>query len=268
MLGHMKKSLVLVAVATSAGLLPGVHSLSLSQGCESAVEGLLTSPDAACLNPSALLSFVLGSDAGSIPSTVNSWLTGICSTGSCTNDSISSVVTNVASACSSELSSLGISTSDVQSAIAIAQDVYPTVREVACLQDDSTSQLCVVETLNNLESVVGQVNITDLNVLNLFSVFANNVESVACTDCMKESFSIAKSNFPSLVSQAEPDAQALCGASFVDGSLPTTVSQTANDAVFSTTSTNSNAAFKVSYTAFGPSFAVLGAAFAAFALLA
>lgn len=265
----MKKSLVLVAVATSAGLLPSVHSFSLSQGCENALEGLLTSSDAACLNPSALLSFALGSNSGSIPATLNTWLTGICSSGSCTNDSISSVVTSLTSGCSTELSALGISTSSIQNeAITIAQEVYPTIRQIACLQDDTTNQLCAVETLTNLENVVGQLNVTDLNILNVFSTFANSAESIACTDCMKESFSIAKSNFPSLVSQAEPDAQALCGASFVDGSLPSTVSQTANDAVFSSSSTSqSNAGSKVSYTAFGPSFAVLGAAFAAFALL-
>ncbi|KAE9411340.1 hypothetical protein BT96DRAFT_8537 [Gymnopus androsaceus JB14] len=148
MLGHMKKSLVLVAVATSAGLLPGVHSLSLSQGCESAVEGLLTSPDAACLNPSALLSFVLGSDAGSIPSTVNSWLTGICSTGSCTNDSISSVVTNVASACSSELSSLGISTyrRPRRYCILCKMSTLPFVKLLACKSESWTNSFAVLGT--------------------------------------------------------------------------------------------------------------------------
>lgn len=273
MLGHMKKSLVLVAVATAAGLLPGVHSITLSQGCQSAIEGLLTSPDAACFNPSALLSAVLGSNSGSITNTVNTWLTGICSAGSCTNDSIASVVTDVTSGCSTELASLGISVSNVQSdVISAVQAAYPTVREIACTQDDTTNQLCVVETLNNLEAAVGQVNVTDLNILNLFSTLANDAESIACTDCMKESFSIAKSNFPSLVSQAEPDAEALCGASFVDGTLPTTVSQTANDAVFSASSApSSNHAGslkgQVLYTAFGPSLTVLCTVFAAFALL-
>ncbi|KAJ4483285.1 hypothetical protein J3R30DRAFT_1757990 [Lentinula aciculospora] len=249
-----------------------IRKFTLSQGCQSSLEGLLTSPDAACLNPSALLSFVVGSNSGSIPSTVNTWLTGICSSGSCTNQSISNVVTNLTSGCSSELSSLGISTSSIQSeVISIAQEFYPTVRQVACLEDDTSNQLCAVETLNNLQSVVGQLNVTDLSVLNLFAdaekLFANGVQDIACTDCMKESFSIAKANFPSLVSQAEPDAQALCGASFLDGNLPSTVSQSATDAVFSSTpSSNSNAGFRVSYT-FSRAVAVFGGIFAAFTLL-
>jgi hypothetical protein len=183
------------------------------------------------------------------------------------------VVTNLTSGCSAELSSLGVSTSSIQSeVISIAQQVYPTVRQIACLQDDTTNQLCAVETLNNLESVVGQLNVTDLNVLDIFAdaeaLFANGVQTIACTDCMKESFSIAKSNFPSLVSQAEPEAQSLCGASFLDGNLPSTISQTANDAVFSSSSTSqSNAGSKLSFTAFVPAFAVLGGTFAAFVLL-
>ncbi|KAJ4001528.1 hypothetical protein F5050DRAFT_1874471 [Lentinula boryana] len=282
MLAHI--TFVLVAAATHA--FSTVHSLSLSQECQSSLEGLLTSPgkspithtkgipwltiipDAACLNPSALLSFVVGSNSGSIPSTVNTWLTGICSSGSCTNQSISNVVTNLTSGCSSELSSLGISTSSIQSqVISIAQEVYPTVRQVACLKDDTSNQLCAVETLDNLQSVVGQLNVTDLSVLNLFTdaetLFANGVQNIACTDCMKESFSIAKANFPSIVAQAEPDAQALCGASFLDGNLPSTVSQSANDAVFSNTpsASNSNAGLRVSHTALGPAVAALGAIF-------
>ncbi|KAJ4477049.1 hypothetical protein C8J55DRAFT_516488 [Lentinula edodes] len=272
MLGHMRIAFVLTAAATF--VISSVQSFTLSQECQSSLEGLLTSPDAACLNPSAMLSFVVGSNSGSIPSAVNTWLTGICSSGSCTNQSISNVVTNLTSGCSSELSSLGISTSSIQSeVISIAQEVYPTVREIACLKDDTSNQLCAVETLNNLQSVVGQLNVTDLSVLNLFAdaetLFANGVQNVACTDCMKESFSIAKANFPSLVSQAEPDAQALCGASFLDGNLPSTVSQSANDAVFSSTSSssNSNAGSRLSYAAFAPAVTLLGGIFVVFAFL-
>jgi hypothetical protein len=274
MLAHMKKSFVLVAAATSAGLLPSVHSFSLSQGCQNSLEGLLTSPDAACLNPSALLSFAVGNNAGNIQAAISTWLTGICSSGACTNQSIANVMTNLTSGCSNELSEFGISVSSIQSeAISIAQQVYPTVRQVACLKDDSQNQFCALETINNLQTVIG--NITDLTVLNLFmdaeKLFANGVQNVACTDCMKESFSVAKSNFPSIVADAEPEAQALCGASFLDGNLPSTISQTANNAVFSgsssSSSSNSNAGFKVSYTAFGPSIVVLGSVFTVFTLL-
>lgn len=270
MLAHMK-ALVLVAAATSAGLFTGVHSFSLSSSCETAVKGLLTSPDAACLNPTAIFSFVLGNQ-GSIPATINTWLTGICSSGACTNASIVNVVTNLTSGCSAELSSLGVDSTSIQSqVINIAQQVYPSVRQVACLKDDSSNQLCALQTLNNLESVVGQLNMSDLTSLNLYAdaqkLFANGAQNIACTNCAKESFSIAKSAFPSIVNQAIPDAQALCGASFVDGSLPDGISQTANNEVFSTAATQQNTGFRVSQTTVGSSGVILGAVFAAFALM-
>ncbi|KAF9066149.1 hypothetical protein BDP27DRAFT_1050422 [Rhodocollybia butyracea] len=274
MLGHMKKAFILTAAAASAGLFPRVHSLTLSSGCQTSLESLLTSPDAACLNPTGLISSIIGGSSGSIPTTVNSWLTGVCSSGACTNQSIANVVTNLTDGCSTELSSLGISVSSVQSdIISVAQAVYPTIRQIACLQDDTSNQLCAVQALNNLSSVVGQLNVSDITFLNLFTdaqaLFANGVQNIACSDCMKESFSIAKTNFPSIVSDAEPEAQALCGASFLDGNLPSTVSQTANEAVFSSTPpSQSSAGFRMSYTAFGPSAAILGSVFAAFALLA
>ena len=101
------------------------------------------------------------------------------------------------------------------------------------------------------------------------SFFANGIQSIACTDCAKESFSIAMMNFPSYVQYAEPEAEALCGASFVNGDQPSDVTQTANNAVFSSTSdaANSNAGFKVSYTALGPSVVFIGIVSAALTLL-
>lgn len=137
-----------------------------------------------------------------------------------------------------------------------------------------------MEAITNVSTIVGQaqLNISDISIVGLFvdaqALFAHGIQNIACSDCMKESFSIAKANFPSIVSDAESDAEALCGASFVDGNLPSTVSQTANDAVFSNSSNSSqsNAGFRIgmatSYSAFGPSVAVLGSVFAAFTLLA
>lgn len=56
---------------------------------------------------------------------------------------------------------------------------------------------------------------------------------------------------------------------YPDGNLPSTVSQSANDAVFSSTSSssNSNAGSRVSYAAFAPAVTLLGGIFVAFAFL-
>jgi hypothetical protein len=48
---------------------------------------------------------------------------------------VAELVTNVTSGCSTELSDLGIGTSDTALLITEVQQVYPTVRKVVCLQE-------------------------------------------------------------------------------------------------------------------------------------
>lgn len=84
---------------------------------------------------------------------------------------------------------------------------------------DATSQFCVTETLTNVESAVGQLNLSSLNFLNIMddvrALLTLNLPSLACTNCTKEAFTIALGDFPDIVGAINPEVQGLCGASFI-----------------------------------------------------
>ncbi|KAJ7647209.1 hypothetical protein FB45DRAFT_892754 [Roridomyces roridus] len=231
--------------------------------CQSSFTGLLNSPEAACLNPSALLSFFVGTNQ-SVPNTVNSWVSGMCSIGSCSNDTLASIVSNITTGCASDFGDSDGSSSVPATVTQILQEAYPTVRSVLCLKDDSTNQLCVTETLNNLETVIGKLSFSDLSLSVLtgdFQKLVTGAANLACTDCTKAAFTLISpltQQFPEAASAVDT----LCGAGFIDGSTPSTVSQTATNEVFSTKQ-NSAASLSTSKMAG----AVLLLVFSAFTLL-
>jgi len=231
----------ILALTATAGL-ASAQNLSLSSSCTTSLKGMLTSDDAACLNPGALLSFFIGSDQ-SIPDTVNNWLTGVCSTGSCSNASLAAVVSNITDGCATDLGSVGVDSENLKSTItSVVQQVYPLAREVACLKDDSAGQLCVTQTLDNLETVVGKLSLDDLSFFNLFAdvgkLLASGISDLACTSCTKEAFTLTSQAFPDTVSFISGPVQDVCGASFLDGQLPDNVTQTAVNENFSAKSEN------------------------------
>ncbi|KAG7446223.1 uncharacterized protein BT62DRAFT_931679, partial [Guyanagaster necrorhizus] len=214
------------------------QSLSLTSNCTDSLKALLTSPDSACMNPSAFLSFIVGTEK-SIPDTINNWLSGLCSQGSCTDESIKVMVTNVTTGCSEELASVGAPL-DVQDIVLNAvQQTYPTARNIACLFDTSSNEFCATTTLSDLETVIGPLTLDDLSFLNITNdlqkLIQSGVENLACTSCIKEGFTLAREAFPGVVSHIDNDATQLCGNSFIDGSVPENVSQTAVSGVFTAT---------------------------------
>ncbi|THV02374.1 hypothetical protein K435DRAFT_963108 [Dendrothele bispora CBS 962.96] len=244
MLAHMK-SLFFLAAATGAGLV-SVNALSLTSSCQDSLRGLLTNEDAACLNVLSIASSAL-QDGGSVINAVDSWLNGMCSTGACSDINIANLITNVTTGCNDDLANLGLSATEISSnVINIAQKVYPVVRQGMCLKDDSTNQMCITEMLTNLDSIIGGLSLDDLSFVNLMNdvrqLLASGVQKMACTSCVKAGFSIAQQAFPSIVSAAQPEAEALCGADFVDGSSPEGISDTANPDIFVAQPSGSTAA--------------------------
>ncbi|KAJ7091264.1 hypothetical protein C8R44DRAFT_891661 [Mycena epipterygia] len=226
----MKASITLV-FAAAAGL---TAAQSLSSDCTNSLKGILASPEAACLNPSTLLTFFIGTNQ-SVPDTINNWLSGLCSTG---NDTLAAVVANVTTGCSSDLSGVGASVPATLTQI--VQEVYPTVRSVVCLKDDASNQLCVTETLNNLEALVGKLDLSNLDVNTLVGEFQKVVTgaaNLACTNCTKAAFGLA-SQFTQQFPQAVSAVDTLCGSNFIDGSSSDQdgVSQTAVNEAFTTKS--------------------------------
>ncbi|KAH8828505.1 hypothetical protein DL96DRAFT_1815720 [Flagelloscypha sp. PMI_526] len=223
---------------------------ALTDTCIQSLKGFLTNPDAACLNAPALLQIAVNQN---VPLTIGNWLDGFCSAGECSQDAIANVVANVTGGCIDDLKTIGISASqgDVQSTVtSIAQKVFPVARRIACLKDTSKNQFCPVEIITNLESIIGPLGVDDLSWFNLLQdaksllTSSQTKSEIACSQCMKSAFSVAREEFGDVLSsEAVSDTLVdVCGADFIAapaGQLGDNVSQTASTASFAAQSPNS-----------------------------
>jgi hypothetical protein len=88
---------------------------------------------------------------------------------------------------------------------------------------DNSNQLCVTETINNLQDLIGKLSFSDFNIGTAFSDFQKilaGAANLACTGCTKAAFRLASqlsllSQFPSAEPQATQQIDALCGANFI-----------------------------------------------------
>jgi hypothetical protein len=93
------------------------------------------------LNPSGLISLVVTNSAtSSIIPGVNTWVSGLCSQAACSNSTLQTVVTDILSGCSTDLSSIGVDTTNSTAIVTSIQAAYPTVRQLMCL-NESVCQL-------------------------------------------------------------------------------------------------------------------------------
>ncbi|KDR75769.1 hypothetical protein GALMADRAFT_248455 [Galerina marginata CBS 339.88] len=204
---------------------------SLTSSCTTALTGIATNPDAAaCLSPGSLISLAAGGANSSIITPINSWLTSLCSSPACSNDTIAAVVQNVTTGCATDLSGLGFNPSLTPSITSIIQQYYPTVRQVVCLKDGDTN--CITQTLTNVQNIVGTLSLT--NIIKLASTSPDLPANVTCTNCVKAAYNIVGQNIPSLVSDSAPALQSQCGASFTDGTTPAGILQSASTSAAST----------------------------------
>jgi len=166
--------------------------------------------------------------------------------------------------CSQDLATFGASGVSSDEVISIVQQVYPTARKVVCLKDDNASQLCVTKTLTSVENVLGKLSFTDLSFLDIITDFKNllaNGKSLACTDCIKEAFTLVTQDFPAILNDVNSEAADICGASFVDGTSPDGISQTAVSGVFSASQIDSSAGRSQSFGFAGMTLLVLSSVF-------
>ncbi|CCM06262.1 uncharacterized protein FIBRA_08512 [Fibroporia radiculosa] len=246
-----------------------VSAISISSQCQSALVSVVTSSESSCLNAEALAGLVVAGSNSSLISPLNSWLTGLCSQPECTNSTLASLVNSVSSGCSSDLQSLGI-TANASRLTQLVQEAYPTVRQVVCLADTSDGNtLCVTETLTNVQKYVGPI--TASNVQSIVSkALAGSLpdvpSNVTCTNCTRAALDIVNTNFPGLLSGGNSTISGQCGANFTSGAPPSSITQMANKAVAS--NTTSGAVFGASVPALGLAFSSLLVVFSAFAVLA
>lgn len=115
-------------------VIAGALAQTVSPECQSTVIAVAATPQAACLNPSDLLDvFVEGATSSIIPPT-DTWLTGLCARGPCSNDDLAFVFTNITTGCATDLAPYlnGTTPEDV---VAFVQKVYPTWRRAVCLAE-------------------------------------------------------------------------------------------------------------------------------------
>ncbi|KAF9222680.1 hypothetical protein BS17DRAFT_755782 [Gyrodon lividus] len=257
------------AVLIAGAGLAAAQSLSgISSQCTSALASVAGSPDATCLNPSALVQLAISNSSTSVIPTINTWLTGLCSQGPCSNATLQAVVTNVTTGCSTELQSLGLSTTDPAALLTVIESAYPTVRQVVCLKDTSASTLCVTELLTDIQDATTTLSINNIVGLITQTMSGQNVsipQSVTCSNCSKAVYTVVATNFPSLVSSDQSTLQSECGSSFTDGQIPSNIEETASN---STSTSTTGGAATLSASSLNVGAAMLVAVSCAFAIFA
>jgi len=216
-----------LASATSITI-PGV-----SAGCSTALGNVLISPQAACLNAGSLVNLALDANA-SIVSVIDTWAQGMCAVPACASTDLTAIVKNITDGCLTDINTAtatmslpSVTADQVQAAVA---SYYPTVRNVACLKDNSANTLCVTQSLNNVQSLLGTLSIN--NAMNDFAkaeTLTSIPTNITCTDCIQAAYVQIRTAFPDLVSQSglTTELNSICPSGFTSGSTPSTVSEVA-----------------------------------------
>jgi len=151
--------------------------------------------------------------------------------------------------------------------ISTVEAFYPTVRQVICLKDTSTSTLCVPELLTNIQS-----STTTLSLNNIVSLVTKLVSgqstgipsSAVCTDCTKAAYTLISQGIPQVASTVQSAVSSECGTNYTDGQMPSDIEKTATN--LSTTNTGSATALSLNSLNMGT--IVVATVSAAFAILA
>lgn len=241
---------------------------SLSSQCQTALLNTASSSSAACLNPSGIISLVVtNSNTSSVIPGVNTWLSGMCSQAACSNSTLQTVVTDIVSGCSTELSSLGVTTNSTAIVTSI-QATYPTVRQLMCLNDTSTKTLCVPEVLTDIQSATTTVSLNNIVALltKLMSGQSTGIPSSAlCTNCTKAAYTVLSQGLPRVASTAQSSFSSECGTNYTDGQMPSGIQETASN---SSSTTSSSGAIALSVGSHNMGVAAVVAVSAAFTIFA
>ncbi|KAG2132662.1 hypothetical protein BD769DRAFT_1627631 [Suillus cothurnatus] len=223
---------------------------SLSSQCQTALLNTASSSSAACLNPSGIISLVVtNSNTSSVIPGIKTWLSGMCSQAACSNSTLQTVVTDIVSGCSTELSSLGVTTNSTAIVTSI-QAAYPTVRQLMCLNDTSTKTLCVPEVLTDIQSATTTVSLNNIVALltKLMSGQSTGIPSSAlCTNCTKAAYTVLSQGLPR------------------NGQMPSGIQETASN---SSSTTSSSGAIALSVGSLNMGVAAVVAVSAAFTIFA
>jgi len=212
----MFRAFTLVALAAYA-------SAQLSPQCTAALQGIIANPAAAeCLGASSLLPLLANTNSSLIIPSVDNWLQHLCAVPACSNTTLTAVTQNITTGCQSELG-LGLSNSTVSTVIGFVEQDYPTFREAVCLKEGDTN--CIVQTLTNFQDF----NITTLVPFTSGAdILSSLPTNISCTNCLKAIYNTINKALPSSVAaDAVAPLQSHCGASFVNGTTPSGIVESA-----------------------------------------
>ncbi|KAI6046012.1 hypothetical protein EDC04DRAFT_1861055 [Pisolithus marmoratus] len=240
---------------------------SISSQCSSTLVSVAGSPDSSCLNPNGIVQIALTNPNSSVVPAVDSWLTGLCALGPCSNSSLQAVLTNITAGCPAELASLGLTNNGSTNLTEYLEEAYPTLRQIGCLKDTSVNQLCVTEELTGVQNATGTVTTGNLTTVVGEIVSGSNAipQSVTCSNCSKAGYTIAAGNFPTLVANSTSNFENTCGSSFTDGQVPSGISETSSN---SSSSSSTGGALSLSVNSLSMGVTVLVVVSSAFAIFA
>lgn len=240
----------------------------LSSSCQGALTGLLTSDFSTCANVLGIAN--IASASGSVVTPVNTYIQGICTNAPCTQAALNNASSTIQTGCSSDLSS----GSSIPVALEAIVNNYGDIRSLLCTKQTANNTYCVTQTLYAVQNTTG----TQLTITALEGIFSNSSTSnfldsiptsVYCTDCghaiVTEALPIVQNVSSSDKSTFSKDVSDKCGASFVDGKLPSDISTVSNSSE-STSSSKSVSAGR-SLVLSSKTVAVLGALAAAMAVV-
>ncbi|GAA5833758.1 hypothetical protein JCM9279_001616 [Rhodotorula babjevae] len=237
-----RSALALTAVLSASTSLVAAQSASslvdgLSATCQAAALSLLSNSQLAqCASIGSLSSIVLTS--GSVVDPINTWLGNLCGEADCSEASLQNASTSIQNGCATEISS---GSSDIVTTALSVLENFDSVKAGLCLQYSSNSSFCVTDLLKSVESATGQ----SLTVSTLTSLDASTLESLPaatfCTDCahgLVTKFDAALSNgtSSSTASSLTGEVTSVCGESFADGQVPSTLSESTGSNKTTTTS--------------------------------
>jgi len=242
MKGFQSQVLVLAAAAGLA-VSQSLSGLGLSQQCQDTLNNALANPDLSkCLNVFNAINIFTTAANTSIVQPVDTWLEGVCAASPCSNDTLTQAAQNITTGCQSDLSSIGVNSDETSAIQNSIQQIYPTVRKVACLSDSKASgqPLCVTELLNELQSDIGTLSINNIvsivqGVINGTSSGISIPKNITCNDCTEAAWAIIKGDFPDVASNSDITGpiSSQCGSDFVTASQPSDIVESSGTATSS-----------------------------------
>jgi len=253
------RNTIFAAFAVLGGVNAQFGSATVSAECKASLTTLALGPASVCLGTPGLITIMTTPANESLIQPIDSWLMSTCAQPACTNETITQTVTNITTGCATDLAQAGVTTGTATDISAYIEEWYPTAREIACLKDSSNA-LCVTTILTNLQTQLGVplsqegINSAIPKIMADPSTFAP--ANISCTPCTQAAYSVLRSKLDdSNRGSWDTFWGAQCGQTFLSGSIPASVTPSANKGepigVGSASSTTTNSA--------GSSFASLAA---------